>query len=289
MWLTDYRAQYGLTLEQLGSMIRRAGRRKDPELWCSDLLLYRLETDPKFRTVPKLADLIAEVCGATAQQRDELVLERYRGKWKPPRRRKQVKAAPYEKPKAVEPPKKTRCPAEFVPQKPALKVAHEVVRLNRDGQELGRYASVSRASLNSLATSDQIISRCARRYTLDEFKAFGYTFRYAEEWDCMTEDERRKDLARTDNIKGDRGGNRRSQMVTVIDSKGHAVDYDNVAIAAVNVGLGYAAAYKRLRRAQDRPIHADRTKGLTLMYTRDWLDLTPEERDLIWREDVELG
>lgn len=64
MWITEYREQYGLELEQLGTMIRRAGRRKDPELWVSDTLLYRLETDPNFRTVPKLADLIAEPFGA---------------------------------------------------------------------------------------------------------------------------------------------------------------------------------------------------------------------------------
>lgn len=287
MWLTDYRAQYGLTLEQLGSMIRRAGRREEPELWVSDLLLYRLETDPKFRTVPKLADLIAETCGATAQQRDALVLEKYRGTWKPPKRRKPVDRVPYEKPKPVAPPpKKPRCAAE---PKPVPRTAHEVVRLNREGQELGRYASVSRAALNSLATSDQIISRCARRYKTDEFKAFGYSFRYAEEWDRMTEAEREADLGKTDGVKGTRGGDRRNRMVTVIDSKGRAVTYDSVGLAAVNAGLGYSAAYKRLSRAKDRPIHADRFKGLTLMYTSDWVDLTPEERDLIWREDIELG
>lgn len=289
MWITDLRAQYGIDLEQLGMQIRRLGAKQDPPLRVSDILLYRLETDPKFRTVPKLADLIAEACGATAQQRDALVLEKYRGTWKPPRRRKAVKAVPYEKSSAVEPPKKTRCDAKPVPQKPALKVAHEVVRLNREGEELGRYASVSRAAINTKATSDQIISRCMRRYTLDEFKSYGYTYRYAEEWDRMSGTERAADLHRNDGVRGTRGGGRNNRMVTVIDRGGHTVNYESVGIAAANVGLTYAAAIKRLRKAQDRPIHADRYKDLTIMYTSDWEALTPEAQRQIWRHEVELG
>lgn len=287
MWITEFREQFGLDLEQLGAQIRRVGARKDPPLRVSDILLYRLETDPKFRTVPALADLIAEACGATAQQRDALVLPKHRGTWKPPRRRETVRpraaAAPAPPP---EPPKVPQKPYT----KPALKVAHVVVRLNREGEELGRYASVSRAALDSLATTDQIISRCMRRYTLDEFKAYGYTYRYAEEWDRMSGAERAADLSRNDGVRGTRGGSgRNNRMVTVIDRGGHAVNYESVGIAAANVGLTYAAAIKRLRKAQDRPIHADRYKDLTIMYTRDWEALTPEAQWQIWRREVELG
>ena len=83
MWLTDFRAQHGLDLGTLGYCIRVEGLRRNPPLRVSDQLLYMLERLEGFRTVPKLADLIAEVCGATAGQRDALVLERYRGTWTP--------------------------------------------------------------------------------------------------------------------------------------------------------------------------------------------------------------
>lgn len=198
MWLTDYRAQYRLTLEQLGSMIRRVGRRKDPALWVSDLLIYRLETDPKFRTVPKLADLIAEVCGATAQQRDAMVLERYRGGWKPPRRRKAVKPVPYEKPNAAAPPKGPRCSAKGLTHGPnnPFPGARAVVKIDRKGEVVARYASCNRAALQNSLREDQISSRCHRKGKSDEFRLTGFTFRFAEEWDGMTAEEQRADISR---------------------------------------------------------------------------------------------
>ena len=83
MWLTDFREAHGLSVAQLGAVIRRAGARMDPPLRVSDVLLENLETRKGYRTVPKLANLIAEVCGATAKQRDALVLKKHRGKWAP--------------------------------------------------------------------------------------------------------------------------------------------------------------------------------------------------------------
>lgn len=284
MWLTDYRAQYGLTLEQLGGMIRQAGRRQDPELRVSDILLYRMETDPKFRTVPKLADLIAEACGATARQRDEMVLRKYRGTWKPPRRRKAADRIPYAKPEAEAAQPKPACPVESAKQ--AFRGARGVVRLSRDGEEQGRYISVSRAALDSRATSDQIIARCYRRYTKDEFKSFGHTFRFAEEWDKMTEAEREADLHRA---SGGDGYNRRFRTVAVVDRRGQVRIYDSMTQACAAIGMSYYCIHKRLRRAQESPLRACYENNLAILYASDWESMTPDAQTRIWSAIDELG
>ena len=50
-----------------------------------------------------------------------------------------------------------------------------------------------------------VYSRCLRQLGRDEFRALGFTFRYAEEWDGMSDTERRADVAGRRNA-GDGGG-----------------------------------------------------------------------------------
>lgn len=291
MWLTDYRAQYGLTLEQLGSMIRRTGRRKDPELWVSDLLIYRLESDPKFRTVPKLADLIAEVCGANVQQRDAMVLERYRGTWKPPRRRKAVKPVPYDKPATIDPPEKTRCSAKGLihgPNNP-FPGARAVVKIDRKGDVVARYASCNRAALQNSLREDQISSRCHRKGKTDEFRLTGFTFRFAEEWDNMTAEEQRADISRFAGVKLGRGGTHGSHMVTVVDRHQHAQTYESMRLAAEGTGVRYSILQARLFKAQERRPPVAVLNGLRFMFTTAWDNMTALEWEQMWRLEDELG
>lgn len=291
MWLTDYRAQYGLTLEQLGSMIRRTGRRKDPELWVSDLLIYRLETDPKFRTVPKLANLIAEACGATAKQRDALVLERYRGTWKPPRRQKATKGIQYEKPSAITPPKGSCCTARGLNHGPnnPFPGAREVVKIDRKGAVVARYASCNRAAVQNALREDQISSRCHRKGKTDEFRFMGFTFRFAEEWDNMTAEEQRADISRFAGVKLGRGGTHGSHMVTVVDRHKHAQTYESMRLAAEGTGVRYCILQARLFKAQERRPPVAVLNGLRFMFTVDWDNLTPLEWEQMWRFEDELG
>ena len=182
MWLEDFRRAHGLTLEELGAYIRRLGRKKHPEITVSDILLERLEGEPKFRTVPAIADLIAEACGATAQQRDRLVLEKDRGTWKPKPGRK-----PAPKPKAA-----------IVEEEPEPKNDghhHPVVAVDRAGFAVMRFAGVKNAAARCGVSHKMVYSRCLRQLGRDEFRALGFTFRYAEEWDGMTDTERRADVA----------------------------------------------------------------------------------------------
>lgn len=288
MWLTDYRDQYGLTLEQLGSMIRRAGRRKDPELWVSDLLLYRLETDPKFRTVPKLADLIAEACGATARQRDALVLERYRDAWKPTRVKPEIKRAspkPTESKPAPAPKLKglTHGPNNPFPG------ARAVVKIDRKGVVVARYASCNRAALQNSLREDQISSRCHRKGKTDEFRLMGFTFRFAEEWDEMTAEEQRADISRFAGVKLGRGGTHGSHMVTVVDCHQHAQTYESMRLAAEGTGVRYGILQARLFKAQERRPPVAVLNGLRFMFTTTWDNLTALEWEQMWRLEDELG
>ena len=191
MWLEDFRRAHGLTLEELGAYIRRLGRKKHPEITVSDILLERLEGEPKFRTVPAIADLIAEACGATAQQRDRLVLEKDRGTWKPKPGRK-----PTPKPKA---------PVEEEPEPKNDGHHHPVVAVDRAGFAVMRFVGVKNAAARCGVSHKMVYSRCLRQLGRDEFRALGFTFRYAEEWDRMTDAERRADVAWRRNA-GDGGG-----------------------------------------------------------------------------------
>lgn len=193
MWITEYREEHGLSLEALGKAMRRAGAKLEPPVKVSDILLERLELEPKFRTVPRIADLIADVCGATAEQRDELVLEQYKGTWKPSKR---VKSLEFR----VE--RKKTGGTEEDQDKPsrAENSRRPVVAVDRAGFALFRFASVHNAAARCGVTHKAVYPRCMRRLGRDEFALLGFTFRYADEWDAMTDAQRRADVQGTSSV-----------------------------------------------------------------------------------------
>ena len=180
MWLEDFRRAHGLTLEELGAHIRRQGKKRHPPITVSDTLLERLEGEPKFRTVPAIADLIAEACGATAEQRDRLVLEKHRGTWKPKPGRK--------------PALKLKAPVEEEPEMENDGTSRPVVAVDRAGFVVFRFVSVKNAAARCGTSPHAVYERCLRRLVNNEFSKLGFTFRYAEEWDDMTEAQRRARL-----------------------------------------------------------------------------------------------
>jgi len=276
MWITEYREEYGLELEQLGAMIRRAGRRKEPELWVSDTLLYRLETDPNFRTVPKLADLIAEACGATAKQRDALVLEKYRGTWKPTRAKPEIERHPRAAPRPVQKPRPEQRPM-VIGARP-IPGAREVVKLNRKGEEVARYRSCGYAGVMCGVSEKLVTARCHRRYRYDEFRTFGFTFRFAEEWEKMTEAQRQADLITNQGKTAPKGGTHGAQMVTVISRHGQVRDYDSIKDAAAACGVGYALLQKLLFWTWGRASPVAEIDGVRFVFTSQWDELDGEAR-----------
>ena len=267
MWLTEFRERFGIGLEQLGMQIRRLGAKKSPPLRVSDTLLEQLERDPKFKTVPALADLIAEACAATAAQRDELVLKRYRGTWKPPKRRKP--------PVVVARPIKVAKPSE-AGRPPANGAARGVVKVDRYGVEVGRYRGCGAAARENLIEPRQVTARCHREYRTDEFKAHGYTFRFADEWDAMTEAQRREDVERLNGVSGARGGHNRSRMMTVIDKHNHINHYASMKDAAKAIGATYNVLYHRMDQAERRRQPMATYNGMVFMYTSEWDSLGME-------------
>lgn len=289
MWLEDFRRAHGLTLEELGAYIRRLGRKKHPEITVSDILLERLEGEPKFRTVPAIADLIAEACGATAQQRDRLVLEKDRGTWKPKPGRK-----PAPKPKAA-----------IVEEEPEPKNDghhHPVVAVDRAGFAVMRFAGVKNAAARCGVSHKMVYSRCLRQLGRDEFRALGFTFRYAEEWDRMTDAERRADVAgrtpsdpasRATSLKeggsGETGETKETTSsdktrhvhyqrgVVAVDRQGHEVArWDMVKHARLDTGVAESTISKSILGKRN----ATYVRGVNLAFiaAEEWDDMTEAQR-----------
>lgn len=81
-WRMDYtgpRGRKGCTREELAAMVSK--RMSDEGISCSPLLIAYLE-DGEI-THPGIADIIAEVTGATIEQRDSLVHKKHHGTWEP--------------------------------------------------------------------------------------------------------------------------------------------------------------------------------------------------------------
>ena len=257
MWLTDYRRENNLELYELGEKVRRAGRRKNPALYVSDLLLHRLEVDPNFRTVPRIANLIAEVCWATPEQRDALVLDKYRGTWKRPARR----------------------PEEREPVKPvSMVVARQTLVIDREGNEIARFPSTSAAAMRCGISQDTVCRRCNRRIDGDEFQFMGYTFRYSDEWEGMSPDERKRDLRDTPLPRGQGRGPKQSacRPVTVITRDGAVRHYKSCADAALATGVKATSVSTRVSsRKFMRNANLD---GNMYLYRDTWEEMTEEQR-----------
>lgn len=132
-------------------------------------------------THPLIANRIADFACATAQQRDMLVPEKYRGQWKPSAKRQ--KAAR----KKVDP--------ETVKSARHWGERH-VVLIDRSGHEKRRFMGAKIAAKYAGKGRNYIYSRCERRISpkTDEFARTEESFRWADEWDSMSAEERREDV-----------------------------------------------------------------------------------------------
>lgn len=181
-WLERYRMRYrrgdgrrGISRKELAQMVQTRGRSGKPEsaIGCSELLIGILEMGGV--THPEIANRIAEVTGATPRQRDMLVNKIHRGKW----------------------PDDTKNAAKKYVGAHGGNNAREVVRIDRQGFETGRYASGNAAGVAMGIRGSCVNSRCHRRCTkVSEFETYGCTWRFADEWDAMSPEERFADVHR---------------------------------------------------------------------------------------------
>lgn len=191
MWIEEFRMRYNLDRYEFARRVRVLGARKRPDrpIGCTEALVYMLERSSRPVTHPTIANLLAEACGATAEQRDEIVPKKYRGGWKGDGVPRCLKGCEWTLGKA----KEKIEPAIQISWRHGAAGRREVAKIDRNGFVLERYPSLTYACA-ACGNSMNSIGERARKRVRDEFLPDGYSFRYAEEWDRMTPEERRKDM-----------------------------------------------------------------------------------------------
>lgn len=178
MWIDEYREKNGLELDDFARRVNWVGRKMNPPLWgtVSDTLIHFLERSSSPRTHPRIADAIATACHATPEQRDTIVDKEHRGTWK----MQQLFTT-------------TMTPVEknVNTHKPGYE--RPIVKIDVQGRVVARYTSLTAAENCEDLGRDSIRVRC-KREVKSEFNGRKYTFRFAEEWDKMTNEQKLEDL-----------------------------------------------------------------------------------------------
>ena len=210
MWIQEYREREKLELWQFQQRVNEYGKRlKEPFYGTiSAQLIHMLEVDKNAVTHPRIANAIATLCEATPNQRDLIVAEPHKGNWNGPTQNESriaeivnakifVKGIDYHKTVTVSGTPEKQKP--YIPN-----TTKPVVKIDVLGNVVKRYDGAKQASLHEPVEKGAIKRRC-QRYVKKEFVRYfngqgscpkKYTFRYADEWDKMTEDERAADMKR---------------------------------------------------------------------------------------------
>lgn len=175
MFIEDYRRANGLELDDFARRVNLVGKHMQPPLegTVSDTLIHILERSKVPRTHPRIADAIATVCGATAEQRDSIVAEHHRGTWTPVRM--------------------SDVCGRKVTQGPKPWDERPVVMIDKNGHVLKTYKNITNAAVGAEISTKGIASRC-KRMIKGEFDRLDYTYRYANEWSRMSMEEKLRDL-----------------------------------------------------------------------------------------------
>lgn len=140
---------------------------------CSEQLVWMLMNHHDCVTQVNIANRIADYLGATEEQRDSIVAPKHRGTWKPNPKRKAKK------------PRARRKNPRY----------RTVVAVDCIGNVVRRFPSLRSAGAYVGMTGEAIAYRCNHLHTeKDEFENVGITFRYENEWEKMTTEERIRDL-----------------------------------------------------------------------------------------------
>jgi len=146
--------------------------------------IKKLALEPDFITGAALANRIAQATGATADQRDMLVNPIHHGEWKPDRRKRRLAKI-----------------AASGAREPAAKAGEgesfrAIVMIDTTGRELKRFAGMAEARVYGDRNYIGITNRCDRKLApgTDEFLPHGTTYRWADEWDGLTDAEKQADI-----------------------------------------------------------------------------------------------
>lgn len=184
-WLEQWRREHQMSKKTLADQVG-----------ASEALIDILENQHKGITHPKIADAIADYTGATPQQRDSIVHKKHHGTYKPNPRAKR-----WEK-------QQKRISVKEKTPEPENKQKRPVVALNEVGEIVEKYPSVNAATeANYPCSQETMRKRCKRELapSTNEFMPYGVTFRYADEWEAMTEVEQIMDMRNARGCKKARG------------------------------------------------------------------------------------
>ena len=179
-WLKKWRKQYvrkdgrkGIDKKEMAALVRNR------DTGCSDVLIGIVENGGI--THPEIARRIARITGATVEQYNSMVHKIHWGGYEPQknRRRDDFEKKPQPLTIGVTPPN-----------------ARAVVRLDMFGNIMDRHNSIMAAAAAAGCSVGAVENRCYRRlnYTSDEFKMLECTFRFEDEWNELSREERMKQL-----------------------------------------------------------------------------------------------
>ena len=180
-WLTKWRREYrrkdgrtGISKEELAKMVRNR------DTGCSAVLIGIVENGGI--THPEIARRIAKVTGATTEQYNSMVHKMHHGGYVPsaPRKAAEFKS----KPQPLTP--------GVIPEN-----AREVVCIDVAGNVIARYPSLAEAARSQKCSIGAVTNRCCCKISkhTSEFKLLDrITFRFADEWDSLSREERLKRL-----------------------------------------------------------------------------------------------
>ncbi len=207
MWITDYRESKELELWQFQQQVNEYGKKMENPLCgtVSGHLIHMLEVDKNAVTHPRIADVIAILCGATSKQRDMIVDKKHWNTFDPSSVNQELLDEINNKPfiKGVDYHKTSKPKSE---RKDTSNNKCAVVKLDMSGNTIERYDSITGAAEAENMGYDAVKSRCKRlvKKELGVFKQkngsvseFKYTFRFANEWDKMTREQKLEDVKRS--------------------------------------------------------------------------------------------
>lgn len=142
----------------------------------SESLIWLLENERNAITHPMIANDIADYTGATIAQRDSIVHEKHKGTWRPdPKKRRRNKKAAKSETKPDTKPAAMCNDGRFK--------GREVYAIDKDGEIVGRYISVSDAARQNAMETSTVYARCQETLVENEFLANDITFRFADGYD----------------------------------------------------------------------------------------------------------
>ena len=183
MWIQEYREAHGMELDDFARAVNRHGRGMTPRLICTvtDELIHLLEIGGV--THPKIANAIAECCGATVEQRDMIVSQSHKGEWEPRQKAQYARRGGFNY---------NNCASGAKP----------VVKVDRHGNVVAAYESLVEASRHEQMNEDNIRKRCKRRLKQEITLDMPFTFRYQDEWLSMSMEEQLRDILACGEILG---------------------------------------------------------------------------------------